>query len=111
MDRSYLSRFWTQFESWLSFQSATSEGLTNRKSDVRRNYVVFSLGAPASFEEALVEEWSDCTPEQAHGKLSQPDVAVTNQSDKDNQLPKLLSFNDAVKGALLMKVEGDDLTA
>ena len=110
MDRSYLSRFWTQFESWLSFQSATSEGLTNRKGDARRNYVVISLGAPASLEQALVEEWSDCTPKQAHGKLSQPDVAVTNQSDKDNQLPKLLSFNDAVKGALLMKVKGD-LTA
>ena len=101
MDRSYMSRFWTQFEAWLSFQSATSEGLSNHTSDTRRNYVVTSLGAPASLEQALVEEWSGCTPKEAHGKLSQPDVAVTNQSDKDAQLPKLLSFNDEVKGALL----------
>ena len=33
----------------------------------------------------------------AHGKLSRPDVRVTNQSDKDMQLPKVLELDEKVK--------------
>ena len=89
----------TQFEAWLSFQSVTSEGLVSRRSHARRNHVVTVHGAPAELREALATEWSQCTPDEAHAKLSKPDVAVTNQRDKDEQLPKLLLFNDTVKGA------------
>ena len=88
-----------QFEAWLSFQSVTSEGLVSRRSHARRNHVVTVHGAPAELREALATEWSQCTPDEAHAKLSKPDVAVTNQRDKDEQLPKLLLFNDTVKGA------------
>ena len=89
----------TQFEAWLSFQSVTSEGLVSRRSHARRNHVVTVHGAPAALAGALADEWSQCTPDEAHAKLSKPDVAVTNQRDKDEQLPKLLLFNDTVKGA------------
>ena len=37
--------------------------------------------------------WSGMTAHAAHAVLAKPDVVVTNQSDKDTQLPKLLSLN------------------
>ena len=46
--------------------------------------------------DGLLAMWSIKTPEQAHALLSMPDVTVTNQSDKDEQLPKVLKFNDDV---------------
>jgi len=42
------------------------------------------------------EEWSDCTAEKAYEKLSSADVRVTNQSDKDDQLPKILALDGRV---------------
>ena len=45
----------------------------------------------------LIDMWSNKTPEEAHEILSKPDVTVTNQSDKDAQLPKLLKLNDFAK--------------
>ena len=88
-----------QFEAWLSFQSVTSEGLVSRRNDVRRNHVITVHGAPARLEEALLDEWADCTPEQAHTTLSKPDVVVTNMKDKEVQLRKLEQLNEEVRGA------------
>ena len=58
----------------------------------RRNHVVTVHGAPAELREALADEWSQCTPDEAHAKLSKPDVAVTNQRDKVQQLKKLTAL-------------------
>ena len=38
--------------------------------------------------------WANKSAAQAHGILVKPDVKVTNQSDKDQQLPKLLKLNE-----------------
>ena len=92
-----------QFEAWLSFQSVTSEGLVSRRNDVRRNHVITVHGAPARLEEALLDEWADCTPEQAHTTLSKPDVVVTNMKDKETQLGKLRRFNDEVKSSFSLE--------
>ena len=74
----------------------------------------------------LIEEWSTCTAKKAYEKLSQgdvsiilaysnaapliscvphphvlasrtPQVSVTNASDKEGQLPKILQFDDKVR--------------
>mgnify|MGYP002840889385 CR=1 FL=1 len=39
------------------------------------------------------QTWEDKTPQQAFDILSKPDITVTNQSDKDVQLPKLLQLD------------------
>ena len=39
-------------------------------------------------------------PEEAHEILKEPDVTVTNQSDKEVNLDKLLKLNDEVRNVL-----------
>ena len=97
MDGSFKSRFWTQFEAWLSFQIVTSAGLHSRKAgDKARNHILTLHNANEGDKQALVEMWSDTTPEQAWEKLSKPDVQVTNQKDKEIQLGKLGKLSDEV---------------
>ena len=40
--------------------------------------------------EALINMWQDLTPEDAIARLERKDVLVTNQGDKDVQLPKVM---------------------
>jgi len=40
--------------------------------------------------------WGGMTAQSAHALLAKPDVVVTNQSDKDTQLPKLLRLDRIV---------------
>ena len=93
LDISYVSRFWTQFEAWLSFQVVTRDGLISRVDDERRNHIVMVLNAGEHLAQALVKEWSNCKPEEAHQILSGPDVAVTNAKDKEEQLEKLFKVH------------------
>ena len=94
-DRSYLSRFWTGFEAFLSMQDASGHGLV--ASRVGGRCTIHCVhGAPEALIESLVEEWSRCSARQAFDKLSSADVCVTNQSDKDVMLPKLLELNERV---------------
>jgi len=97
-DRSYLSRFWTQFEAWLAMQDVGPSGLVSARhtSLHSRCTIVCVHGAPEALVSSLIEEWSDCTAEKAYEKLSSADVRVTNQSDKDDQLPKILALDGRV---------------
>jgi hypothetical protein len=97
LDLSYMSRFWTQFEAWLSMQSASANGVHPAHENDRRCTIVTIHGAPTSFKEELVDMWASKTPIEAHEFLSQPDVTVTNQSDKEAQLPKLFKLEADVK--------------
>ena len=99
MDLSYLSRFWTQFEAWLSMQTATTGGLRAAPEDKRRCHVRCLHQAPPMFAEHLYSTWSTRTPEEAHKYLQSPDVTVTNASDKVTQLEKLGALDAQVKEA------------
>ena len=103
LDLSYVSRFWTQFEAWLSMQFATPKGLKPAVGTKNaRHHVVCIQNAAAQSElysKALVDNWAKKTPEEAHDFLSKPDVTVTNQSDKDGQLPKIKGLDETAKGA------------
>ena len=48
----------------------------------------------------LRDMWGDKTAEQAYAILEKPDVKVTNQKDKDMQLPKLKKLNEFAKSAV-----------
>ena len=103
MDMTYMSRFWTQFEAWLSLQMATADGLRCAARDVQRcsfRGVLNGKAVEAELQAALLKQWEGKSPEDAHEILSQEDVTVTNESDKSEQLPKLQRLNRLVKAAI-----------
>ena len=103
LDLSYVSRFWTQFEAWLSMQFATPDGLKSAvgTQNTRHHIVAIQNAAAQSdvFTKILIDQWATKTPQQAFEFLSKPDVTVTNQSDKEGQLPKIKSLGETVQGA------------
>ena len=103
LDLSYVSRFWTQFESWLAMQFATPDGLkpaVGTKNE-RHHIVCIQNAAEQSelHEKMLIQSWATKTPDEAHAFLSKPDVTVTNQKDKEGQLPKIKALDATVQGA------------
>ena len=103
LDLSYVSRFWTQFEAWLSMQFATPDGLKSAvgTQNTRHHIVAIQNAAAQSdmFTKMLIDQWAIKTPDEAFEFLSKPDVTVTNQSDKEGQLPKIKSLGETVQGA------------
>ena len=103
LDLSYVSRFWTQFEAWLSMQFATPNGLKSAIGTVNARHHVVCIQNAASqaelYTKALVDNWATKTPLEAYEFLSKPDVTVTNQSDKEGQLPKIKSLGTTVQTA------------
>ena len=81
-----------------------------------RHHIVCIQNAAAqaeSFTKLLVDQWAKKTPDKAHAFLSKPDVIVTNQSDKEGQLPKIKALDATVKvafGGIARRLE-DELTA
>ena len=101
VDISYTSRFWTQFEVWLGMQEGYADGLRAAPECRRRVTMVCIHNATTGDEDVKLRRmWEAVSPEQAHELLSKPDVTVTNQSDKEAQLPKILKMNDEVKGVM-----------
>eukprot|EP00900_Chrysochromulina_parva_P004970 jgi/Chrpa1/14474/Chrysochromulina_OHIO_Genome00021942-RA len=102
-DFSYLSRFWTQFEAWLSMQFPTPSGLKSAVGTKNARYHIVCIQNAAAqaelYTKALTDQWANKTPQQAFDILSKPDVTVTNQSDKRDQLPKIKALDMRVQGA------------
>lgn len=75
--------------SQLAFRKVDESGLASTKKEERqqRTTVVLVYGAPEGLEEALEDEWCTATPNDAYEKLSSPDIIVSNQKDKEDQLP------------------------
>ena len=97
LDLSYLSRFWTQFEAWLSMQTPSPSGLSPSKEDAQRFKIVTVLNGNSIAERILKDMWVSATPDEAYEVLSKEDVTVTNASDKSRQLPKLKALDAEVK--------------
>ncbi len=91
-----MSRFWTQFEAWLSLQLASPTGLHGDPA-ARRCVVACIHNAPTLFAELIQRMWTAKDVDAARDTLAQPDVTVTNQSDKTLQLHKLEVLNQSVK--------------
>lgn len=86
----------TQFESWVSCQKATRDGLVGASPAERRCVVRCLHNAPASCEQQLLTMWANKNAQEAHDVLAKPDVVLTNQKDKETMLPLLLKFDHAV---------------
>ena len=99
-DISTLSRFWTQFEAWLALQAGSPEGLHPASKARRRVEIVCLHNATWNTEgKKLLEMWERKAPNEAYDTLAQPDVTVTNASDKTVQLQKIEKLNAAVRSA------------
>ena len=104
-DLSYMSRFWTQFEAWLSCQKATASGLVSAPLSERRCTVRCIHNAPADLATNLLTMWGGKTSIEAYEILRKPDVVVTNASDKEAQLPKLLALDRMVAASMSEMLE------
>jgi len=94
LDGSYMSRFWTQLEAFLSLRKVTMAGLDSAPVAERRCVVRCIHNADPEFDAPkLFKMWANKTAAEAHAILERPDVTVTNQSDKAVQLPKLKSLD------------------
>ena len=90
----------TQFEAWLSMQKPTAEGLRGAAEGGKHRWTIVPIyGADSAFAAALEGMWAARSPVQAHAVLSQPDVIVTNASDKVTQLSKLAQLDQRVRAA------------
>jgi len=101
LENSYVGRFWTQFEAWLSMQTPSAEGLmpSSGPADQSRYEIVPIYSTNTHLTDSLRETWGSKAPDEARDVLSEPSVTVTNMGDKKTQLKKLLKFNDQVKQA------------
>jgi hypothetical protein len=97
LDRAYSSRFWTCFEAWLSLNTATADGLRGAHDSGLRSTIVCLHHTSPYLRDGLLDEWRGCSAQQAHDKLSSPDVDVTNKSDKTMQLPKISQLDARVR--------------
>ena len=100
LDMSYMSRFWTQAEAWMSMQDASASGLATASETKRRHTIVPLHNADASLSDLLAKLWAGKSTQEAHDILAMPDVLVTNQGDKLRQLPKIKLLNETIKQEL-----------
>ena len=87
----------TQFEAFLSMRQVTAKGLGFASKSKRRCSIEPIHNAPRSIVQVLIDEWGVKTAREAYDVLKGQDVKVTNQSDKDVQLPKLLALEEFSK--------------
>ncbi|EOD24784.1 hypothetical protein EMIHUDRAFT_238276 [Emiliania huxleyi CCMP1516] len=96
---------------------ATPDGLKPAVGTKNERHHIVCIQNAASqatlYTKALVDNWADQTPQQAHAFLSKPDVTVTNENDKEGQLPKIKALDATVQaafGGIARRLE-DELTA
>ena len=86
LDKMYLTRFWTTMEGWCSMQTATRSGVRPAQKGEERHTVRCIHNADDNDKRALLT-MSTRTPDEISTFLASPDVAVTNQKDKETMLP------------------------
>ena len=72
-------------------------GLVPARQESRRCSHVAINNADPRTGDLILKLWADKTVSQVVDILSKPDVTVTNQGDKDDQLEKIQKLNDLVK--------------
>ena len=86
LDTMYRTRFWTTMEGWCSMQTATRTGVRPALEGEGRHTVCCIHNADDNDKRALLT-MSTKTADEITKFLGSPDVAVTNQKDKETMLP------------------------
>ena len=93
LDGTYLSRFWTQFEAWLSMRTIelqAEEPLRSATVQEKRYFIECLHSGDIEYEGRKLEDvWGPANLEFACRYLQMDDVMVTNKSDKEQQIEKL----------------------
>lgn len=92
MNSATLSRFWPQFEAWLSYRAISAGGfdLTLERSwEVFTGFAAKDKDEAASQRNSIQKRWSNASVEDVKIRLGEPEVTVTNLSDKDTQFKKI----------------------
>ena len=71
LDSSYMSRFWTQMEAWLSMQQATASGLMPAPEEKRRCEVVMIHNASLLTRQDLLARWAQASLEDTKSILAE----------------------------------------
>lgn len=97
----YMSRFWPQFEAWLSCQIVKPGEGFEPDVDETRSFTTFSgdLAQNPRAAEGIKEgmkRWMCASFEAARNHLSQDEVSVTNLSDKKKQFDRVKALLDNI---------------
>ena len=100
LDASYSGRFWFGYELWLSLQTASTAGLAATSEAQRRCTLVPLEGTPPLLATEMLAAWRKLSSDQAYYRLSQPELLVSNASDREVVLAKLLQLLEIVPNAM-----------
>ena len=103
IDLSYQSRFWPQFELWLSLRGVSDGTLGPSTERTQRAHALPIHSATTELTTSLIEFWRLKSPVEAHRVLRAKDVRVTNNKDKETMLPKIEAITEEARRALTAK--------
>ena len=65
-----MSRFWTQFEAWISFQEVDDHGVLQSAPEANRRCAIECIHNANNYTKLqLIEMWAQKTSDEAHGIL------------------------------------------
>ena len=99
LDEDYMHRFWTSAEAWLATRACRPSGLMPAGDPKERCHIVVLPGSGQDLADALMAMWADKKINEACDLLRTDVHVVTNQSDKEKLIPKLMKLHKTVQGA------------
>ena len=106
VDNNYSTRFWTNYEAWLSMRKASHKGLVSIANDEdKRCTIKCIMNASDEDRMKLIKRWSGASVVEVAEKLRENDILVTNMKDKADQLASALAIDQEVQD--LLKKDAD----
>jgi hypothetical protein len=99
-ERIYNQRFWPNVECWIATKMPTSDGLlpaTNNRLRIQVYGISSAKGKDAGSRSFLLSAWHSKPASEAIAALSQEDILVTNQRDKEINLKVIASLDQQIR--------------
>ena len=96
----------------MAFQEVDSHGVLRCAPEANRRCTIECIHNANEYTKlGLIDMWSNKTPEEAYNILKSEDVSVTNQNDKELQLPRIQTFKESVQKTWRAAVENGEIEA
>ena len=96
----------------MAFQEVDSNGVLRCAPEPNRRCTIECIHNANEYTKLqLIDMWSNKTPEEAYNILKSEDVSVTNQNDKELQLPRIQTFKESVQKTWRAAVENGEIEA
>ena len=102
LDAFFVGRFWFGLEMWLSLQTASPSGLVSASDQMGRCEVVCLDGTPTGLPKQVRAEWHERDANTAYYYLNSPDLLVSNASDREVTLFKVLQMTEMVRAIIAL---------